>query len=218
MNIHILCPFYRKNLLPTLINYLEPTGIIWHPLCDPIDMTAFYDNDKSWIQPILCPPFNPTDMCYRKINDFLDTKHIIDDDYYGFMGDDDMYEPGFFDVIRQQTSKIIVYCLSRGDTTPECDTEQHPAMSITLHTLDDIRTFNIGLGMYILKGSILKQTRFGNVSKFDDGAYAENLKAKFPDDIKILSDLYIFGNYFQPGRYTNDNWKIKSNWELPKII
>jgi hypothetical protein len=218
MNIHIITPFYRKALLPTLIHYLKPMDIIWHPVCDPVDIEVFENNTISWIKPLLCTSFLPTDMCYRKINDFIESENIIDDDYYGFMGDDDMYEPGFIDVIREQTAKILIYSLYRGNVIPECDTERHPPMSIVINSLDEIQVCNIGLGMYIMKGEILRQTKFQNNHIWDDGRYAEELKARWPDDIKLLPDLYIFGNYFQPGRYTDKNNFIKSTWELPVII
>ena len=220
MNIHIICPFYRKTLLPTLLKYLEPENIIWHPICDHIDIQAFDINHLPlWVQPIICAPFLATDMCYRKINDFLDIGTIIDSDYYGFMGDDDMYEPGFFDTIRQQTARILVYSCYRGDTTPVIEeAEQHPSNPLIIRTIDDIQVGRVGLGMYIIKGEILRQTRFGNNHKWDDGYFAVNLKERWPGEIKILSDLFVFGNYFEPGRFTSKNNFIKNTWELPVIV
>lgn len=219
MNIHIICPFSRKKLLPTLIKYLKPTGIIWHPVCDPNDIVAFENIDESWIKPFLCEPFKPNDMCYRKIDDYLNANNIIDDDYYGFTGDDDMYEPGFFNVIRSQTAKILVYSCYRGDSiSDEPNSEPHPVYPLIINKLDDIRTCNVGLGMYMLKGEILKQIRFGNEHKWGDGYFAEELKRRWPNDIKIITDLFVFGNYFQPGRFTSKEKFLKSNWELPKYV
>ncbi len=211
MKIHIICPFYRVFLLPTLIDYLEPMGIEWYPMICKKEKDVVFG--KSWIHPIIVPDLLPTDQCYRKINDFITTQQIINDDYYGFMCDDDMYEPGFFDVIRQQTAKILMYSNYRGDTTPVISgAEGHPTNPLHIQNLDDVRVCNIGLNMYILKGEILKQTIFSNNHKWGDGYYAENLKSRFPNDIQILPNL------FEPGRFTTKEKFLKPTWELPKII
>lgn len=215
MNIHIICPFYRKYLLSTIIYYLEPTGIFWHPVCDPTDIKIFKNNKKNWIKPLLVEPFKPEEQCYRKINDFIEKETIIDNDYYGFMGDDDMYEPGFFNVIREQTAKIIFFSNYRGDTIPADDPSQHPIYPLIIDGPDKIRTCNIGMGMYILKGEILKQTKFDLTCIWDDGHYAEMLKERWPDDFICIPDLFVFGNYFQPGRFTTTKKFLKKTWELP---
>jgi hypothetical protein len=70
-----------------------------------------------------------------------------------------------------------------------------------------------------MKGHILKQMRFNYTPNHtDDGDFAQRLKNTFPDSIKIIPDLFVFGNYFESGRYTNDQWKIKSTWELPEYV
>ena len=206
MNFHSIMPFYRKNLTQELTEHFEPMNLIWHPVCDIIDIQPFAGNTKQWIQPVLCPPLKiPGDQCYRKNNDFIDSVQIIDDDYYGFMHDDDMYVPGFIDKIKQQTAKIIIYSASRGDSWPTDDIGPYnwPPVPLTINTMDDIQIGKIDMCQYIVKGEILKQTRFGNNSVCDDGHYAENLKNKWPDDILILPEIGINFNFFQPGRYTN---------------
>ena len=216
MKIHIITPFFRTHLIPTLIHYLEPMGIEWHPVIGHDSEARF---DRDWIHPVRTDELLPTDMCYKKIDDFADTQEIIDDDYYGFMGDDDMYEPEFFDVIREQTAKIIMFSVYRGDSIPTGDdSEPHPWTPIRISSIEDVRVCNIGMGMYIVKGEILKQNRFGNNHKWDDGRYAVRLRGQFPDDIVLLPDLFIFGNFFQPGRYNKKEAFLKPNWELPEII
>ena len=217
--IHIITPFYRKHLLKTLIHYLEPMNIEWHPVCDLVDIEAFENNNREWIQPLLCSSFKPGEQCYRKLNDFIDNTVIIDNDYYCFNCDDDMYEPDFFNNIRNQTSNILIVSMVRGNSiTHNPDIINHPNFPLIQKSLNDIRVCNIGLQQYIIKGLILKQMRFGITRDIDDGLFAEELKRKFPNDIKFLSDCFVFFNYFEPGRYTNNDWKIKSHWELPKII
>ena len=218
MKIHVGTQFHRNYLLPTLIHYLEPMNIKWYPVCDPEEIKTFENINKPWIHPILCKPLqSPPEHACRKLNDFIENIAINDNDYYCFMGDDDMYEPGFFDVIRKQTTPIIFVSLSRGDTIPE-GAHPHPTYPLIMRDPDDVRVYNIGMTQYIMKGSIVKQMRFKNQNNFDDGIFGEDLKNKFPNQAKFIHDLFVFGNYFEPGRYTNDNWKLKKHWELPKYV
>lgn len=215
MRIHVITPFYRKHLLPTIINYLKFTGIEWYPVCDEIDIRAFDSNDELWIHPILCAPLNRNDHAVRKLNDFIDVTDIIDDDYYGFCGDDDGYEPGFFDTIRRQSAKIIFTSLSRGDTIPN-GAHPHPTYPLIIRGPEDVKPCNIGLCQFVIKGEILRQMRFHNKHNYDDGLFAQELKDRFPNDCVYLPDLFSFGNYLEPGRYTSDAWKIKPHWRLPE--
>lgn len=214
MNIHIVTPFYRKHLLKTLIHYLQPMDIIWHPVCDPNDIKAFENNTLTWIKPLLCKPLEWSSL--RKINDFIDASDIVDNDYYCFMGDDDMYEEGIFDIIRQQTSKIIYISLSRGNAIP--NGSPHPCNPLIIKSIEDVRICAIGLPQYIMKGEILKQMRMDTTTCHADGTFAEDLKNKFPNDLKFMPELFTFGNYFEPGRFTNDTFKLKDNWKLPEIV
>lgn len=219
MDIHVLCPFYRKNLLSTLIHYLEPMNIIWHPICDPVDIEPFNSINKPWIKTSLCRKLHQGDQYpYIKFNHFIETEQIIDDDYYGFMGDDDMFEPLFFDNLRKQTAKIIINSAFRGDAIPNDGSIGHGACPLIMRHLHDVRLNNIGTGMYFVKGEILRQTRFDINGTGGDGLYAEGLRARWPNEILFLTNWFIFGNYFQPGRFNRKDVFIKSNWELPKLI
>lgn len=95
--------------------------------------------------------------------------------------------------------------------------ENHPVYPLIINIPDDIRVCNIGLGMYIIKGEILKQIRFSNIDKWGDGMMAVELKTRWPNDFIIIPDLFVFGNYFEPGRFTTKTKFIKSNWELPNV-
>jgi hypothetical protein len=214
MNIHIVTPFYRKHLLKTLIHYLQPMNIIWHPVCDPVDIQAFKNNIIGWIQPVLCKPLEWSSL--RKINDFIETQTIIDGDYYCCMGDDDMYEEGIFDEIRKQTAKVIFISLCRGNEIPKGS--PHPTNPLIIKGPEDVKICAIGLPQYIVKGSIFKQMKMDTTTCHADGTFAEELKDRFPNDCIYRPDLFTFGNYFEPGRFTNDSFKIKPNWRLPEIL
>lgn len=219
--IHVICAFYRKYLLPTHLEYLTPMDIEWIVACDEVDIEPFKDNNRDWIKPVLVPPLKiPGDQVYKKFNNCIERIDIIDDDYYCFMGDDDMYEPGFFDAIRQQTAKVVIVSASRGNNVPRDvpPAAQQAAIPLIMRSLGDIRVCNINLTQYVIKGEILKQIRFNDRTQEDDGYFAEDLVRRFSSEIKIIPELFTFINYFQPGRYTNNDWKIKPTWELPVIL
>jgi len=218
MKIHVLCPLYRKHLVPTLIHYLEPMGIEWYPIMAPSDMVTF-DSSLKWIHSVHVRELLPKAQCCQKFNDFL-TQHIpIDNDYYAFMCDDNMYEPGFFDVIRQQSAKILIYSLYRGDTTPkEPATAPHGTNTLKVTHHKDIRPGKIDYAQFIIKGELFKTQLFNPYIGCTDGRYIQELAAAHPSEVKFLPDLYAFFNYFQPGRYTKKEKFIKTTWELPKII
>jgi hypothetical protein len=214
MKIHIITAFYRVHLAQTLIHYLEPMGIEWYPVVAPKEDIPF---DKEWIHPIHVNELLHNEFPYRKINDFLDTQEVIDDDYYGFMSDDNMYEPGFFDIIKTQTAKIIICSLYRGDTIPNDDAiSKYPPTILKPVTLKNIRIGHIDLAQYIIKGEIFKKNRFNISTPVADGLYAVNLRINYQNDIVFLPDSYVFFNYFQIGRYTKKDTFIKDTWELPK--
>ncbi|MFA5423977.1 MAG: hypothetical protein WC374_08985 [Phycisphaerae bacterium] len=205
MKFHALMPFYRKHHLEKLISHFETMNLIWHPVCDPVDIQAFDGNTRDWINPLLCAPLRvPGDQCYRKINDFIDADDIVDDDYYGFIHDDDMYVPGYIEWVKQQTAKIIICSAHRGHRVSKEDGYPHPIFPLVIKNLNDIHVYNIDFCQLIVKGSILRITRFINQHDFDDGLYAENLRDKWPDDILIHPGFGIYFNYFQPGRYDVD--------------
>jgi hypothetical protein len=205
MNFHAIMPFYRKHLAQKLTAHFATMGVIWHPVCDPVDIEPFKDNATDWIQPVLCPPLKiPQEQCYRKVNDFIDSFMIIDDDYYGFIHDDDMYAPGFIDRVKQQAAKIIFYSASRGQRHSNIDGYGWPPIPLIINNLDDVRLCNIDFCQMIVRGEILRQTRMGYSVSCDDGHYAVMLKTRWPNDIKIFPEIGINFNYFQPGRYDVD--------------
>lgn len=212
MNFHVIMPYYRQFLKDELIAHFSKMNVIWHPVCDPIDAKSFENNTIEWIKPLLCQPLKKGDMAYRKINDFINSKNIIDEDYYSFCHDDDMYVEGFVDKIKQQNSKIIYFSMCRGDKTPKCDISQWPPVPIILHKLEEVHVANIDMCQMIVKGEILKQTQFGYRDGCDDGRYAEMLKTRWPNDTIILPEIGINFNYFQLGRYTNATYLTKINW------
>jgi hypothetical protein len=232
MKIHVLTPFFRKHLIPTLIRYLEPHNIEWYPIIAPNEQIDLKKENLSelfnreWIHPVVVKDFDPREGSFRKFNDFLDTQEIIDDDYYCFMSDDDGYEPGFFDVIRKQTARVIMCSMYRGNHLPTADKTcaPHSTSPLFMRNIEDIRFCHVGQEQFIIKGEIFKKHRWSNHGTRNapvDGAYAIELKEKYKDEILFLPDLFVFFNYLQPRRYNKRQRQrkplLKSTWEFPII-
>jgi len=216
MEIHVLTPLFRVYLVPTLVYYLEPMDIQWYPIMTPSEITTF---DKDWIHPVHVNELPPKAQCCQKFNAFLDLHEIIDDDYYAFMCDDNMYEPGFFDVIRQQSAKILICALYRGDATPNDNVvDKHPTNTLKATKLSHIIPGRIDYAQFIIKGSLFKTHPFDPYVGCSDGRYIRNLAREYPHDVTFLPNLYALFNYFQPGRYNKKERFPKPNWELPKIL
>jgi hypothetical protein len=236
MKIHVLTPFWRKDLIPTLIHHLEKHNIEWYPIIAPNEQIDLEKEslselfNREWIHPVVVPNIDMAKEplgSFRKFNDFLDTQEIIDSDYYCFMSDDDGYEPGFFDVIRKQIAKIIMCSMYRGNHLPTADKTcaSHSTCPLFMRNFEDIRFCHVGQEQFIIKGEIFKKHRWCTPNTRNapaDGAYAIELKEKYKDEILFLPNLFVFFNYFQPRRYNKRAGKrrplLKSTWEYPTII
>ena len=202
MSIHLLVPFYRKHLYKTLTYYYGQMKILFHPICDSVDIEPFKDNKLDWVKPLLCPSLIPGQQCYKKFNDFIDLGEIILDDYYGFCGDDDMFEPEFFSELSKRNSDVVYNSNYRGDKIPN-DGAPHGVSPLIIRRKEDVFVNNIGLGMFFVKGHIFKTTRFDINFSGADGRFAEDVLHK--GTIDFMSNSFVFGNYFQPGRHTDRN-------------
>jgi hypothetical protein len=192
-------------------------GVIFHPICDSVDIEPFEDNELDWVKPLLCPPLRPGEQCYAKFNHFINSVEIVDDDYYGFMGDDDMIEDGFIDELKKKNNDVIYISNYRGDSIPNDGGARHPVHPIIPREPKDVAPNFIGLGEFYVKGHILKKVRFNTTNGADDGRFAQNL-LNVGESIEFMPNWFTFGNFFQPGRHTSKDRFLKSNWELPQVI
>ena len=178
--------------------------------------------DEGWIHPVHVRERKTGEGIAYKQNHFIESCLIYDNDYYCNMMDDDMYEPGFFDMVRHHTAKIIVCALYRGDTVPGPPTGygdmRHPATTIRIRRLQGMRPGHIDIMQYIVKGEIFKKHKFEVGHPMADGAYAQMLAENYPDDIVFEPTWYGLFNYFQPGRYTTEKAFPERHWKLPEII
>ena len=215
MDVHILTPFYRKELAATLVHYWRACGIKWYPLMAPSDSVEFPNED--WIFPIMVNELKRGDNCFVKVDEFRTTQPIIDDDYYGVTCDETIYEPGFFTTLREQTAKVVMCSSYRGDTTPRDGSAPHPTTPLIIRGLNNIRYCAIGMGQWFVKGDVLRSVPYIEGQRKDDGHYALELKRLYSNEIKFLPEWFSLANYLQKGRHTKKERFLKSNWELPEF-
>ena len=238
MDVHILTPFYRKKLAKTLVYYWRQQNVFWYPLMAASDYVKFPNED--WVRPVTVKELKKGDNCFIKVDDFRNTQNIIDEDYYGVACDETTYEPGFMDILKQQTAKVVVCSSFRGDQDPSAPKAKTGASICIVKKVSELVRNNIGMGQYFVKGDILKTVPYAGeitevvtdgkpvhkggkreiikLQRDDDGHYIVEMRKRYPNDIAILTDWFSFANYLEPGRFTTTKRFLKSTWELPKYI
>lgn len=187
MKFAVVTPFSRFGNGDILIKHLEPFGIIWHPVVRDKDLHK-QGWAEEWIRPLIYVDALTFDVCYAKLNDFIASGLIENDVYYSFLNDDDFYEPGFFDKIRERCSgqePVIVVSMKTGNNS-------------TL--IADRKTMSegfVGLEQLIIRGDILKGLRFAEDSHSADGKMA----AQVAGGAKYLPDVFVLFNYLELGRW-----------------
>jgi len=202
-NIHLMMPFSRYHLWDKLINAYKSMNVILHPLMLSMETLkeSFVDIDGNWIQPMfsLSTKFNQSAI----LNEFIRNTNINNDDYYVSVSDDDMYEPGVFDAIRNMDDPVVFISMKRGYRVPENapDDKKYPTTTL-LACPENVRIGCVGGEQMFMKGSVLKTVFFDEINTaVADGFVAENLKSCYP--IRFAPDLFCLFNYYEPGR-----WKI----------
>ena len=163
----------------------------WHPICD-----VRVDFPAPWIVPIFVVPPPEWDPCYWKHNYWIETQPIVDGDWYGFMNDDDGYEPNVMDMIRSKTSShVVVISMKRGHHVPP----DEPHGTSTLKAApENMRLCSVGVQQLFVRGYVLRTMRFVN-DHFADGLMVESVTRRFATTYE--PNYYAQFNRFQPGRW-----------------
>ena len=196
--IHIITAFSRFQNMGFYIEKLSDFGIIWHPIFFEGELSIENKNyleQYSWIEYSTIPKNDiPCDLCYFKLNSFLDKETLIDDDLYFFMNDDDWFDPTIIAKLDSMQDDIIFMSMMRGYK----HVSPHPIS--TLYASPNVGIGTIGLEQYAIRGKILKNERFDIHNGCADGALALILMHKYR--IRYESSLYVYFNYLEPGRWT----------------
>jgi len=187
--IHIITPFSRNHLIDFLVEHLRQFNIIWHPICH--ENVPF--PNESWIVPMFVDISNlepNQDICYSKLNQFLNCYDMLDDDYFMFMCDDDAYEnKSLFEMIRRRNDDVIFVSMKRGNLQPYIQLLiAHPSM---------IQVDFCGLEQIIVKGKILRQHRFVQFASYADGLL--NVEIFKAHGAVFEPDEFVLFNVNKPG-------------------
>jgi len=199
----------RHELKETLIEAYRPMGIVWHPI-------MFQDEVAEFNEPWILPAIIPTDSkdCKSmmpgnfKRNWWIKNNEIIDGDYYVTVDDDDMYEPGVFDAIRQMDDDIVIISMKRGHSIPKDATEirKYPT-SLLYACKSNIKIGSISAQQSFVKGKIFKEHLFSEGNHCWDGEMAIHHRDD-GEQIAYRPDLFALFNYYEPGRWNKTEDKI----------
>jgi GT2 family glycosyltransferase len=190
-------PFSRTHLKDKLLKMYN--DFYFHPIMNPSQVTDF----PEWVTPLVVPDApKGQDICYYKLNQFIELGGIQDDDLYMFMCDDDAIERDDLKAIEVFTGEVLFISMLRGHKIPDNSTgvSRHP-VSTLIAAPENIKPCSIGIEQIVVRGKILKSLKFNN-SSTADGEVAVYLKKHFK--CEYAPEIFIKFNYFEPGRWMSE--------------
>lgn len=195
----------------------EAAGVQWYPILD--DDLPRISFSQPWIHPIYAPPAPPKWFVgHFLFNYALDTLNagaggiqIQDNDYYSILTDDDFYEPGFFDKLRQHSGDAIITSMRRGDHS----IGRHPK-TLLLAEPSYMRRGLVSLEQLFMSGRLARTLRLEH--SFDsDGKLVEQVVARY--QVAYAPEAFVWFNYLEPGRWDNSPApKPESLWRTAKLV
>jgi hypothetical protein len=149
------------------------------------------------VEPLKTPKYN---LCYHKVNYFIKTQKIEDEDYYWGMCDDDSIEDGVLSVIEKMNDDVVFVSMKRGDTIPEGipAISRHPTNTLYADSAN-ICIGGVGFEQMIIKGKIFKKLKYALNTEYSDGLMAAYLKDNYT--IRYEPNLFVLFNWFESGRW-----------------
>ncbi|HXB98561.1 MAG TPA: hypothetical protein VNZ54_10955 [bacterium] len=193
--IHVVMPFSRKQNLPFYLDaFSRQTGVVWHPVATE-DLAL---PQEPWVRPLLVGDTGYGDVCYGKIQAFIDRAEIVDSDTYCVLCDDDWYEAGFFDKIRRFSFDLVVASMARGQRIPSAASPH----DITTLWAGDMKPCHVGVEQLFFKGRIFRRLRYPDTGTAD-GLIAQHVAAVIP--FLCVRSAFVLFNYLEPGRWDLDD-------------
>jgi hypothetical protein len=156
-------------------------------------LTAVCHTDElasNWESRIIVRLPNDWDAAYYKANAALDAlcKPTNEEGlYYGFLCDDDTYEPGIFAAIENAAAgekpEVIIISSHRWDRNKE------PWLDLMAADYNMSRC-KVGFEQYFVRADVMAQHRFKN-HREADGEMVEELWAKHSKGFKFLPELFV---------------------------
>jgi len=204
-NIHLIMPFSRPENKDKLVEFYRPLNVILHPImfCDEV---VDWDGEH-WIHPAIIP--EPSTSCKAmmpgsyKRNWYIENYVIMTNDYYLTADDDDAYESNVFDEVSKMNSDVVIISMKRGHYTPK---SALPPRNYPTNTLiacpENMKVGFISAQQMFVKGKVFLQHPHNEEYHAWDGELAEHYVES--EDILYRPDLFALFNYFEPGRWRND--------------
>lgn len=160
--INIIMPFSRLEYKNELIDMLSKLEIKLH-IIETNESTDWYDHE--WIDKIISPEIPiGYDPPYFKANYFINNIEINNNEYYYFMGDDNLIDSILINNFKNCDTDVIF-----------CSQYYNPKITHIIDPLD-FNTFKIGnCGWYqfCIKGHVLKTLKFEDTIWYADGIMME---------------------------------------------
>ncbi len=208
--IHLIIPFSRHENKENLIDAYRGMGVVVHLIMFQDEAVELPSDD--FLNPIMisedskdCKAKMPG--CYKR-NWFIKNCDIVDGDYYVTADDDDMYEPGVFDAVRQMDDDIVIISMKRGKNIPVNvdDIRRYPTTTLYAK-LENIEIGKISAQQSFVKGKIFKCHLFNEDFHRWDGEIAVHHK-EAGEQIAYRPDLFALFNYYEPGRWEGEKFSF----------
>ena len=189
---HVVMPFSRKENLPFYLDaFSRQEGVVWHPvLQEPLPLPQ-----APWLQPLVVGDTGYVDVCYGKIQAFIQRAEIVDRDVYCSLCDDDWYESGFFDKIRRFNADVLVTSMARGQRRPQGGHDTSTLLA------GDMRPCYVGHEQLFFKGRIFRHLKYPDTSTAD-GLVAQSVASTVP--FLCVQRAFVLFNFLEPGRWDLD--------------
>ena len=189
--VNIIMPFSREEYKEELIEMLEPLDITLN-IIEEFSTEWKY---KDWIKSYSCwyLPFE-WDPPYYKVNWFIQNRIIQDEEYYMFMGDDNLIDSKLINAIKECNTDLVFFSSYYNP---------YITLKLDLNNLDNsIKINNCSWYQIALKGKVLKDIVFHNLY-YADGIMMETLYKN-----KSLTRTYL------PNEYVKFNGLNKKWWNF----
>jgi hypothetical protein len=209
--IHIITPTNRWPYLRYLKSNLERMShsigslIEWHILLAEEDYRNIGKFVEDYLQPsslsdievFRCAALPPGDMCYLKINHWLDCHDIKSDDWYLVLADDNMVGPGALEALQNipTTIRVAIFSCLRGQRQVD-----HPCSTLIARP-DSIGICRTDLSQFVLRGSVYQCNRFhpGLPGGVSDGELIGRVHKEY--STAYFPEIFMHFNVLQPGRW-----------------
>ena len=215
---HVVCAFSREQNKSRFLDHWRPQGVILHPLVEEkpgFEAESNYQYrhtflDEEWIKVFrYSRPENlktmGTEICHYALNTFFEKYHIVDEDYYFCVGDDDSSEDDFIKKLAGIDANVIIPSIKRGQHRAQSGHD----VSTLVASPDNMKMGKITGSQLIMKGRIAKTTRL-KLHVCGDGWLAEELWAKYPhSSFTFVPEVYQWFNWLEPCRWEKPSDSVR---------